>query len=395
MSFTTRLIQAWEAGGVLPNGDGWDPTGNVEPDPPPVGEGSQTPPARDHDGRVEDPEQAVYEWQKQGDVLLDQCYRVTKLAQRHLRAFERTTSVDFIRLPGFGKTMIPKGVHISWEDGVWTTEIRGKTQSFTDPKKLHDWLTNPAWLRTGRTKTAGEVRFIKDRSGDEKQWGWGAPSPVERSLSPEFEFVASKRKPLATTLRASLAALGHTMSAYQTFAKIKSATISPDGSLGGKGYIQKISEMRRQYMNVVEALSALTDTIYDEVNAPHWNPVIAEQSPRERQEVREIMDDAEEIKEDPEGWAEEEEAEMDAENDKGKKASRRKAASRVSRVAEKWGSGHWKQSQWNPEDEKMHYVSDVGQFRIRRVTAAFRNKEAGRPTDEKTSKSNPAKDLDW
>jgi len=162
-----------------------------------------------------------------------------------------------------------------------------------------------------RVKTAGEVRFIKDRGGDKNEWGWGSPGPTEREIVGDFEFQPKNLKPLAKTLRAALSALGHAQSAYTQFTKIKSARVSPDGSLGGKGYIQKISDMRRQMMNVSEALSAFTDTLYDEINAPHWNPAVEEQSPREREEVVEIMEDVDEIRENPEEWAEEEEAEMD------------------------------------------------------------------------------------
>lgn len=167
--------------------------------------------------------------------------------------------------------------------------------------------------KTRRTKTAGEVRFIKDRGGDDKQWGWGTPGPTEREISADYKFDPINLRPLAQTLRATLMALGHATSAYNQFTKIKSARVSPDGSLGGRGYIQKIAEMRRAYMNCVEALSAISDTIYDEVNAPHWNPALAGQDPRERQKVQEIMEGVEEIREDPEDWAEEEQAEEDAE----------------------------------------------------------------------------------
>lgn len=174
-----------------------------------------------------------------------------------------------------------------------------------------------------RSKTAGEVRFIKDRGGDEKQWGWGSPGPEERVIGKEFTFKPSKREPLARVLRSTLMALGHVQSGYASFTKVKSANVSPDGSLGGKGYIQKITDMRRQYMNCSEALSALSDTLYDEISAPHWNPSIETQDPREREQVKEIMEDVDEIKADPEDWAEEEEAEMDeGAEGQGKTASR-------------------------------------------------------------------------
>ena len=165
----------------------------------------------------------------------------------------------------------------------------------------------------GRMKTAGEVRFIKDKSGDKSEWGWGQPGPTEREMQEDFKFDAKNIKPLSIALRAALLSMGHALSAHATFARIKSAQISPDGSLGGKGYIQKIPDMRRQLMNVCEALSSFTDTLYDEVKAPHWNSSTKEQGKRERDEVKNIMTDVDEIRSDPEGFAKEEEEELDDE----------------------------------------------------------------------------------
>lgn len=156
-------------------------------------------------------------------------------------------------------------------------------------------------------KVAGEVRFIKDRGGDKSEWGWGTPGPSQREISTGYEFDPRNLKPLAKTLRSALSALGYAESAYSTFTKIKSSTISPDGNLGGRGYIMKIADIRRQLMNAVEVLSAITDTLHDEMRAPHWNPALEEQGDREREEVKDIMTDAEEIEGDPEGWAEKEE----------------------------------------------------------------------------------------
>jgi len=156
----------------------------------------------------------------------------------------------------------------------------------------------------GRVKTAGEVRFIKDRGGDDKNWAFGQVGPEMRQITPDYAYAPNHVKKLAKCLRATTAALGHAMSAYHDFAKIKSAQVSPDGSLGGKGYIQRISDMRRAYMNVVEALSALSDTIYDEVQAPHWSAISRQKDDESKQEVTEIVQDAEQIRRDPEQWAE-------------------------------------------------------------------------------------------
>ena len=169
-------------------------------------------------------------------------------------------------------------------------------------------------------RTAGEVRCIKDRGGDKENWAYADTGPSQRDMNVEFEFNPSRLKPLAKCLRSALMALGHTQSAFHEFAKIKSAVVSPDGNLGGKGYIQEIRAMRRQFMNCSEALSALTDTLYDEINAAHWameNPSVD----RQRDDVKEIMDDVEEIRENPEQVAEEQEQEQFGKQARTKTAS--------------------------------------------------------------------------
>lgn len=163
-------------------------------------------------------------------------------------------------------------------------------------------------------RTAGEVRFIKDKSNDASQWAWNDSGPQERMITPDFAFNPKNTKPLAKVMRSTNASLGHAMAAYAVFTRLKSADISPDGALGGKGYIQKIGEMRRAYMNLIEALSALSDTLYDEIRAPHWAAISRQEDPEEREEVEAIVGDALEIKEDPEAWAEEQEDQMDDEN---------------------------------------------------------------------------------
>jgi hypothetical protein len=154
-------------------------------------------------------------------------------------------------------------------------------------------------------KTAGEVRFVKDKGPQE--WGYEQTGPSTRAIDPNYVFHEKNLKPLSKTLRASLAALGHTLSAYNSFTKIKSRNISPDGNLGGRGYIMKVVDIRRQLQNCTEALSAITDTLYDEIHADHWHPSNSTENPRERIEVKQIMRDVDEIREDPEQWAELEE----------------------------------------------------------------------------------------
>lgn len=153
-------------------------------------------------------------------------------------------------------------------------------------------------------RTAGEVRFVKDKS-DANNWAFDdSRYQSERFIDPNDPFFNSREvEPLVATLKSLLMALGHTMSGYTRFSKIKSRRVSPDGMLGGKGYILKMKDIRSLLMNSVEALSAVTDTLYDEVNAPHWKDQVKEE------QVETLLEDVEEIKGDPEQYAVEEERE--------------------------------------------------------------------------------------
>lgn len=167
-----------------------------------------------------------------------------------------------------------------------------------------------------RSRTAGEVRFIKDRGGDDEQWAWPSSNPSKREIVPGYRFDQNNIKPLVRCLRSTAMALGHALSAHNEFSKLKSRLISPDGNLGGRGYIQKIPDMRKLYMNCTEALSSLMDTLHDEIYAPHWAGEAKELSdPRERRRVREILQDVDQIRKDPAGWAVQEEADLEIEEE--------------------------------------------------------------------------------
>jgi hypothetical protein len=174
--------------------------------------------------------------------------------------------------------------------------------------------------RKGQAKTAGEVIFKKDRGDDVNSWAYNDNAPSLREIPTDFNYAPRHQKPLAKILRTTLAALGHTLSGYNRFAKIKSARVSPDGNLGGRGYIQKIADMRKQYMNCIESLSALSDTIYDEINAPHWSVLSRQEEDLDKHEVKQLIGDAEMIKQDPQEWAESElSEEFDSKKQKKKK----------------------------------------------------------------------------
>jgi len=188
------------------------------------------------------------------------------------------------------------------------------------------------------SRTAGEVRFVKDKS-DSDQWAFNDSNQQERLLRilTDYTFRPKNVKPLACALRSTLMSLGHAMSAYTRFSKIKSTTVSPDGMLGGKGYILKIKDMRQMFMNAVEALSALSDTLYDEVNAPHWEEATKYLSEEEQKELDEVIEDVEDIREDPEDFAKSEEKEMD---DEGVSKTASRKMTRAARMAHAYMTAH-------------------------------------------------------
>jgi DNA-binding ferritin-like protein len=127
-------------------------------------------------------------------------------------------------------------------------------------------------------------------------------------MKTSFDYDPEKIRDLAECLRSVTAAMGFAMAAYNKFTQLKSVDVSPDGKLGGKGYIQNIVDMRRQLTNIVEALSSISDTLYDEVNAPHWalasRTAESKEAKEDKREAREYLKDTQEIRQDPERWAE-------------------------------------------------------------------------------------------
>ena len=156
-----------------------------------------------------------------------------------------------------------------------------------DYSKIAARIANDKNMNVGRKRQAGEVFFRKD------------VGPVQRDLRVSgFEFDADAYKDLAEILWAAQRSHSYSSSALQKLSKMNSSKFSPDGLLGGKGYIQAIKDMRTSLSNVVEFLSSFTDTIYDEINAPHWKST-------DDQEANNLVQDAEHVRDNSEQFVEE------------------------------------------------------------------------------------------
>jgi hypothetical protein len=140
-----------------------------------------------------------------------------------------------------------------------------------------------------QVRTAGKIEFVKDTG------------PIRRDIRvQDFQWTPEALRELAKILWASQRAQSYAMAAFRLFSKMPSAQISPDGLLGGRGYIQNIKDMRQSLAQAAEVLSSFTDTVDDEINAPHWQGA-GESGPAE-----EILDQTEEVKQNPAGFVEEE-----------------------------------------------------------------------------------------
>jgi hypothetical protein len=158
-----------------------------------------------------------------------------------------------------------------------------------DDVRLNRIASRVASLPTGRLRTAGKIEFVKDTG------------PVRRDVRVEgFKWSPESLRELAKILWASQRAHSYAMAAFRLFSKIPSSQISPDGMLGGRGYIQNIKEMRTAIAQAAEVLSSFTDTVDDEINAPHWRAADV------GDEAAPIIDQTEEVAANPEQFVKEE-----------------------------------------------------------------------------------------
>ena len=144
-------------------------------------------------------------------------------------------------------------------------------------------------------------------------------SQQKRDIPKEHPFDPRSLKPMSKALWACSVSLGHALTAYRHFTRLKSTTVSPDGRLGGKGYVMGMQEIRQNLYDACEKLSTVSDTLFDEVNGPHWKPKLAQLDDNDKEDVQRFVEESQEVLENPEEAAEEDMTEIEQENDKGKK----------------------------------------------------------------------------
>ena len=149
-----------------------------------------------------------------------------------------------------------------------------------------------------------------EKGGNPFQKGGQEPGNTRRQIPKDHEFDKKAVKPIVKTLWAMSVALGHALTAHRAFSRLKSSSFSPDGLLGGHGYVLSVKQIRQQLFESCEALSGLVDTLHDEINAPHWKPKIADLEKADMAEIERLLSDAEEWVDNPEEEVEDEQKSM-------------------------------------------------------------------------------------
>lgn len=116
-----------------------------------------------------------------------------------------------------------------------------------------------------------------------------------------FEYDSSKATILKRALHNINVSLGTLLSAMKELSMLRGSEITPDGMLGGRGFIMNFREMKSQMAEAVDNLSNITDTIADELTNPKWG-LSKDERKKVKEEKEEIDEQTEEIEETvPEG----------------------------------------------------------------------------------------------
>jgi hypothetical protein len=114
---------------------------------------------------------------------------------------------------------------------------------------------------------------------------------VRREGLETYKFKESGMKAIAKTYKHLADAFLASTKAMGTFTSCKSSEVSPDGKLGGQGYIKPVKEIRKSLAECINLMSELIDTFHDEVNSPYWKKTTIEDHPF----VKEILDNADKV----------------------------------------------------------------------------------------------------
>jgi len=130
---------------------------------------------------------------------------------------------------------------------------------------------------------------MRTRLTKDKKTG-AASHNIRREISNDFKYNKKKLNHIKKVLHNINVSLGVLVSAMNEFSRVKGPDISPDGLLGGLGYIMPIREIKEGLSSSVKMLSDIGDSLADELTNPRWNA-------KDDKDIKDLLKEKEKVEE--------------------------------------------------------------------------------------------------
>lgn len=104
-----------------------------------------------------------------------------------------------------------------------------------------------------------------------------------------FEYDKSKALLLKKALHNINVSLGTLISAMKELSILRGSEVTPDGKLGGRGFVMPFRELKAKLNTAITDLSDVTDTLADELTNPNWD--LSDNEKKKVKKENEIIDE--------------------------------------------------------------------------------------------------------
>ena len=138
---------------------------------------------------------------------------------------------------------------------------------------------------------------MRERLTDNPERFIKAAGSAKREIPEDFKYNPKKAKHLKKVLHNVTISLGTLTSSLIELSKLKGPDVSPDGLLGGRGYIIPFKEVKETINTAARGLSDVADTLADELTNPRWKVIDDKDTKKLIKEKEEAVEKVEEVEE--------------------------------------------------------------------------------------------------